>query len=240
VHFTHARADGGAPELLSYFVRGDLLDIRMGVRFDFLHLRGDLVHSEVIRNGGIADVFGDIEYLANCVDEAEVYRLRGDIDGRARPPQNGAGVVLALPPDSEITLVESIELTGRIARSIAGDRRLAIPVAIHDPAMKLLGARNRHGHIFYPRRETENDEIAGPAIRDMFARPLRFAANGETVTVEGDRWPEFYCRKQQEYFAELAIDLVVDPVAPFPERHWSQEVKPDDPRVHLHGPGQDA
>lgn len=129
-----------------------------------------------------------------------------------------------------MTLIEATELTRRIALSIAGDRRLAIHIVIHDPAMMHPGARNRHAHLFFPRRELENDEIAGPAIRDMFARPLQ-VANSDAVTVEGNRWPDFYRRQQQRYFAELGIELVVDPIPPFPGRHWRTDIKRDDPHV---------
>jgi hypothetical protein len=226
VSFTHVRADSGAPEFLSYLGRCPVLDTRLARRFDFSHLSGDLVHSEVVRTGDTAARFGEIEYLANSVDEAEVYR--GNFDARSRR-QNGVALVLALPPDSETTLSESVEFTRRIALTIAGNRSLAIHAAIHDPARMLPGARNRHGHLFYPRREIHYDEISGPAIRDMFAHPLRAA--GKAVTVEGNQWPDWYQRRLLEFFAELGIDLVVDPIAPYPGRHSPAGTKVDDPRV---------
>lgn len=230
VHFTHARSDGGAPEIAAYLGRCQVLDVRLAQRFDFQHLGSDLVHSEIMLTEGVSEAFKDLEYLANGIDEAEVYRLRGDIDDRLRRTQNGAVLVLALPPGSEMTLTEATELTRRIALSMARDRRLAIHIVIHDPAMMHPGARNRHAHLFFPRRELENDQIGGPAIRDMFARPLQVADNN-AVTVEGNRWPDFYRQQQQKYFAELGIELIVDPIAPFPGRHWRSDIKPDDPRV---------
>jgi hypothetical protein len=230
VQFTHVRSDGGAPETVAYLGRCEVLDVRLAQRFDFQHLGGDLVHSEIMLTEGVSKAFEDLEYLANGIDEAEVYRLQGDIDNRLRRTQNGAVLVLALPPASEMTLTEAIELTKRVALSIAGNRRLAIHIVIHDPAMMHPGARNRHAHLFFPRRELENDEVAGPAIRDLFARPLQ-VANSDAVTVEGNRWPDFYRRQQQRYFAELGIELVVDPIAPFPGRHWPSDIRRDDPRI---------
>jgi MobA/MobL family protein len=231
VQFTHVRGDGGACETMTYLGRCQAMDVRLAQRFDFRHLGGDLVHSEIMRTEGVSEAFDDLEYLANSVDEAEVYPLRGDIDNRLRQTQNGAVLVLALPPASEMTLTEATELTRRIARLIAGDRRLAIHIAIHDPAMMQPGARNRHAHLFFPRREIEYDQLAGPAIRDLFARPMQISAGGHAVTVEGNRWPDFYRRQQQMYFAEQGLELVVDPIAPFPGRHWQTEIKLDDPRV---------
>ena len=231
VQFPHVRSDGGACETLAYLGRCQVLDVRLAKQFDFQHLGGDLVHSEILRTGGVSEAFGNLEFLANGIDEAEVYRLRGDIDNRIRKTQNGAVLVLALPPASEMTLTEATELTRRIALLIAGDRRLAIHMAIHDPAMMHPGARNRHAHLFFPRREVEYDEFAGPAIRDLFARPMQISAGGNAVTVEGNRWPDFYRRQLQTHFAELGIELVVDPIAPFPGRHWQIEIKLDDPRV---------
>lgn len=230
MQFTHSGSGEGAPHTLAYLGRCRVLDVRLGQNFDFQHLAGDLVHSEIMLLEGVSQVFHDLEYLANGIDEAEVYRLRGDIDDRVRRTQNGAVVVIALPPASEMTLIDATELTRRIALSIAGNRRLAIHIVIHDPAMMHPGARNRHAHLFFPRREIENDEIAGPAIRDMFARPLQVASS-DAVTVEGDRWPDVYRRHQQRYFAELGIELVVDPIAPFPGRRWRADIKHDEPHV---------
>jgi hypothetical protein len=231
VYHCHLGTDSGACDLMSYLGRGDLLDVRLAKRFDYRHLGIDLVHEEVILCEGVSTAFTDVAYLANCIDEAEASHVRGKINDRIRQPQIGAAIVLALPPDDEITIIEATELTRRIALSIAGERRLAIYAAIHDPAQATPGARNRHGHLFCHHRETQGDELAGPVIRDLFGRPLRLTADGSTVTVEGNKWPDFYLRKLQAYFAELGIDLVVDPIAPFPGRRWPAHIDLDDPRV---------
>lgn len=228
VSFTHVELDTGAPGFLGYLGRNGVLDTRLARRFDFSHLDGDLVHREIIRTEGVSDLFCEVEHLANCIDEAEVYWGNFGADSRR---QNGVAVVLALPPDSEITLGESAEFIKRIALLIAGKRRLAIHAAIHDPARMRPRDRNRHGHLFYPRREIHLDEISGPAIRDMFAHPVQLKAGGKTATIEGNRWPDFYQRQLLGYFAELGIDLVVDPIPPFPGRHWPVGTKFDDPRV---------
>jgi hypothetical protein len=231
VQFTHVRSDGGAAETMAYLGRGRVLDVRLAQQYDFQHLGGDLVHSEIMRTEGVSKAFEDPEHLANSIDAAEVYRLRGDIDDRLRKTQNGAVVVLALPPASEMTLTEAIEFTKRIALLIGGGRRLAIHIAIHDPAMMHPGARNRHAHLFFPRREIEYDELAGPAIRDLFARPMQIFASDRAVTVEGNRWPDFHRRQQQIFFAEQGLELIVDPIAPFPGRRWRSDAQLDDPRI---------
>ncbi|RXG91290.1 MobA/MobL family protein [Bradyrhizobium vignae] len=228
VSFTHVERDAGAPGFLGYLGRSRVLDTRLARHFDFSNLDGDLVHSEIIRTDEVSERFCEIEHFANCVDEAEVYWGNFGADSRR---QNGVAVVVALPPDSEITLAECAEFIKRIALLIAGKRRLAIHAAIHDPARMRPRDRNRHGHVFFPRREIHLDEISGPAIRDMFAHPLQLKTGGKTATIEGNRWPEFHQRQLLGYFAELGIDLVVDPIAPFPGRHWPVGTKFDDPRV---------
>jgi hypothetical protein len=233
VQFPHVSSGSGACEFVAYLGRCGVADVRLGQRFDYQRLNVDLVHDEVICCAGVSPAFGDIEYFGNALDEAEAYRIRGDINDLVRRPQFGAAIVMALPADDEITLTEATELTRRITLSIAGNRRLAIYSAIHDPARATPGARNRHGHMLFPRREIKDDCLFGPAIRDMFARPLSVGANGSTVTVEGNRWPDFYLRQLQAYFAELGIDLAVDPIAPFPGQHWPAHISLDDPRVKI-------
>jgi MobA/MobL family len=228
VQFPHVSSHSGACEVVAYLGRCEVPDVRLGRRFDYQHLNADLVHDEVIRCNGVPAVFENIEYLGNAIDEAEAYRVRGN---RTRKQQIGAAIVLALPPDTEISLTEASEFTRRVALSIAGERRLAIYTAIHDPALTRSGAQNRHGHALFPRREIDGDEFSGPAIRDMFARPLNLAAGNPSVTVEGNRWPEFVLYRFLTYFAELGIDLAVDSIAPFPGKHWATDVNPDDPRV---------
>jgi hypothetical protein len=232
VHYHHLTSDGGACGLLSYFGRRDLTDIRLARRFDHRHLAIDLVHEEVLLlGGGVSPAFSDVEFLANAIDEVEAAHVRTKLSERIRPPLIGAAVTAALPPDDELTLAEAIELSRRIAQSIAGDRSLAIHLAIHDPAQKTPGARNRHIHLFFHRRLIRGDELDGPVIRDMFAHPLKLGPDGQPVMVEKDRWPHFYWGKLQAHFAELGLDLVVDPIALFPGKHRKANVLPHDPRV---------
>jgi hypothetical protein len=231
VHYHHLTSDGGACGLLSYFGRRDLTDIRLARRFD-RHLAIDLVHEEVLLlGGGVSPAFSDVEFLANAIDEVEAAHVRTKLSERIRPPLIGAAVTAALPPDDELTLAEAIELSRRIAQSIAGDRSLAIHLAIHDPAQKTPGARNLHIHLFFHPRLIRGDELDGPVIRDMFAHPLKLGPDGQPVMVEKDRWPHFYWGKLQAHFAELGLDLVVDPIALFPGKHRKANVLPHDPQV---------
>jgi hypothetical protein len=72
VQFTHVRSDGGACETMTYLGRCQAMDVRLAQRFDFRHLGGDLVHSEIMRTERVSEAFDELEYLANSVDEAEV------------------------------------------------------------------------------------------------------------------------------------------------------------------------
>lgn len=52
VQFTHSSSDGGAPEKLAYLGRCQILDVRLARQFDYQHLAGDLVHSEIMLTEG--------------------------------------------------------------------------------------------------------------------------------------------------------------------------------------------
>jgi hypothetical protein len=229
ISFSNVRPDGGACEQLSYIGRCAIEDERLFKVFDFQDIEGDLVHSEIIKPPAVAECFSEVGYLANSLDRAAVRRLRIPLENMRRPPQNAMLVIVALPPVSELTLVEATELTLRTTLSMIGQRRMVAFAAIHDPALATPGARNRHGHITFSNREAEGAFFSGNVIRDLAGRPLQVTP-GPTI-IEGDRWPDFYVREQQQLFAELAIDLVVDPIAPVPRRHWSGEIRPDDPRL---------
>lgn len=229
ISFSNVRPGGGACEQLSYIGRCAIEDERLFKVFDFQDIESDLVHSEIIKPPGVAECFSEVGYLANSLDRAAVRRLRIPLENMRRPPQNAMLVIVALPPASELTLVEATELTLRTTLSMIGQRRMVAFAAIHDPALATPGARNRHGHITFSNREAEGAFFSGNVIRDLAGRPLQVTP-GPTI-IEGDRWPDFYVREQQQLFAELAIDLVVDPIAPVPGRHWSGEIRPDDPRL---------
>lgn len=234
IRFVHAQflrflPSSGARKILAYFGRADVFDPRVGKTHKFADVALDLVHEQVLLpESAPAGLATPIQFAA-AIDEVEALRTR-KVEDRKRWSQIGAAFVLALPPDREVTLDEVIELTQRIARRIQGATRLPIYIAIHDPALVSPGNVNRHGHLFLPLREVDRRGFSLTKLRDVFARP-RAASEQNTHSsymAEATNWPWLSFEEQQGFFTELGIDLIVDPSAPFGNRHWTKTLMRED------------
>ncbi|MFL9826145.1 MobA/MobL family protein [Rhodoplanes sp. SY1] len=218
--FWHLRPDRGACHQIAYFGRARIRDRRLAKTFDFARLPDDLVYEAVTLPEAAPPAWAVPAALADAMDAAETTRVRRLRD-RRRWPQIGANFVLALPPDDELTLDEAVELTNRIAQAVRGSWDAPLYVAIHDPRRLRPGARTRHAHIFMALREVRKGAFARTKIRP-FARVRRSAEQKSVFVAQGTDWPRLAHEVQQAYFAELGIDLVVDPPAPVGGRHWSR------------------
>jgi hypothetical protein len=237
VQFMRLRPDSGATRILAYTDRSTIFDRRLGIRFDYGQLDDDLVHTEILHPEPTPFSFQTTEALANAIDAAEFGRVRLALEDRVRRPQIGAVVIVALPPDSEITLDEAIEVLHCLVDRIRDGRLLVIHAAIHEPALIIPGAVTRHGHLLVPMREFKNGAFGQHKIRTMFARPrCSPAPNARACFVaEGIAWPQLTWEIQQTLFTECGIDLIVDPIAPYSEPHWTQHIYRNDPkRVEHH------
>ena len=147
---------------------------------------------------------------------------------RKRWPQIGAFAIVALPPDDEMTLDESLELLQRIVAHIIGTNALVAIVAVHDPRRTTPGARNRHAHVIVPLREVDRHGL-GKKVRNLVARPRRNSKARRNYMAEGTHWPGLAYEMLQSFLAELGTDDVVDPPALVGERHWPPSVVRNDP-----------
>jgi hypothetical protein len=235
IRFINARflrllPDSGAQKVIGYFGRADVFDDRIGARFEFSEIASDLVHEQILLPDQAPPELALPTRFASALDLAEMRRMRKTSD-RKRWPQIGAVFVVALPPDREVTLDEAIELTGRIADRIRGGIQLPVYIAIHDPHLVSPGDVNRHGHLFLPAREVDRRGFLSTKVRELFARPRKASEqNAHSLYVaEATNWPAVSFEEQQTFFTELAIDLVVDPSAPYGNRHWTAATMREEP-----------
>jgi hypothetical protein len=194
---------------------------------DYTGVAQDFVCAEIRLPEHAPDGFADIAGLAKAADAAERLHMR-KTRGRVRWPQVAAALIIALPPDDELSIDEVIELVARIVDRVVGQRNLAAISVIHDPRLETPDARNRHAHVLVLLREVDRIGM-GQKTRDLFA-VVRRSANGFCYVRAGIDWPRLSLELQQLHFAELALDRLVDPPAPFPDRHWSRQTLSEDPQ----------
>ena len=210
----HLTPRSGAARLIAYAGRTVIAD--RGFLHDYRNLANDLVHEEMMLPADYPPAFNEPEIFAGALDGAELKKVRTPLDQRDRLPQVGLALTVALPPDDEVLLHEAAEIMRRIVDAARGSYPIAAYFAIHD------SRRNRHGHSVLAQRVYDSNGTAGPKERDLVVR-IRPTAAGMQV-VEGIDWPSLAWEIQQVLFAELGIDLVVDPSAPVPGVHLSPVV----------------
>lgn len=212
----HLTKHGGATSTIAYVARDVIDDPRFEQPLDYSHLRADLAWEEVILPECCSPAFRDRDVLAFALDEAELRKVRTPLAERKRRPQVGLALVLALPPSCEVSVAEAAEILHRVALAARGSKAIPIHVAIHE------GRINRHAHALFALRSVEPDGALGPKLRDFVVRHRRTGSrNEEGGVVEGIHWPDLTWEIHQAFFHELGIDLVVDPIAPEPGRHFS-------------------
>lgn len=211
--------NGGAASIIAYVARDIVQDPRFVQPFDHSHLRGDLAHEEIILPVDCPTTFLDREKLAIALDGAELHKIRAPLSQRTRLPQVGLALVLALPPSTEVSLAEAAEILRRIALAARGSEAIPIHTAIHEARI------NRHGHALFGLRPIDADGVLGLKLRDFVVRHRHTGSGKEGAdVVEGINWPDLAWETQQNFFHELGIDLVVDPIAPKPGMHFSPVV----------------
>lgn len=206
----------GATTNVAYIFRDRIDDPRLpGGAIDYTELAGDVIYEDIVLpDENFAGMF-DHASLARALDAAELRKVVKPLRERKRLPQAGFALIVALPAPHEASLHEAIEISQRIARLVRG----SLPVTIHLAIHKAL--TNRHAHyLFSTRLLNANGEFAGKA-RDFAAR-VRHCSNGAPEIVEGLHWPNLAHEVQQAFFAEIGVDLVVDPIAPIPMRHLKE------------------
>ncbi|WP_400765483.1 MobA/MobL family protein [Methylosinus sporium] len=217
------RSDLGMCAIVGYVARRTIEDRRLGKTFTFRASPADLAHAEVLLPDGAPAEWSDAEFFANEVDRIEAARTRRLTD-RRRWPQVCFSAVVALPPDRELTLDEAIELTHRIADRLRDAHELPMHVAIHDPALVARRGNpvNRHAHFSIALRPIGSRH----KVRDFIARPRHGHKKGKPAVyvAEGASWPDIIREVLTAFFAEVGSDVVVDPPAPLPDRHWPEHL----------------
>lgn len=213
------RSDQGMCAIVSYVGRRTIEDRRLGKAFSFRASPADLAHAEMLLPAGAPEEWCDPETFANEVDRIEAAHTRR-LSDRLRWPQICYSAVVALPPDSELTLDEAIELTHRIADRLRDAHELPMHVAIHDPALVARRGNpiNRHAHFSIALRPIGSRH----KVRDFLARPRQGHKHGAPAVyvAEGASWPDVAHEIMTAFFAEIGSEVVVDPPAPFADRHW--------------------
>jgi hypothetical protein len=197
------------------------MDERLGKQFHFARAPRDLVYEDMLLPDDAP--FATVGELANALDEAERRRQRRSTN-RKRWAQFGAHLIFALPPEQVLTLDEAVELVERVVhRAVGGSSSLPVYIAIHDPALASPGAVTRHGHVLFGLREVVGAGLSRKKVRNLFAQPRHAAAPNvrSSYVAEGLSWPDMARDLQNELFAEIGSEALVDPPAPFAGRHWS-------------------
>jgi hypothetical protein len=103
---------------------------RHDVPFDYSYLRDDLAYVEVLLPPNAPEEFRKPAVLAHALDMAEIRKIRTPLSERIRKPQGVMSVIIALPPETEVSLDEAITIARRIARSPCGSHPVPIHIAI--------------------------------------------------------------------------------------------------------------
>jgi hypothetical protein len=206
----------GAARPLAYTARTAIYDPHLDTLFDYSHLDGDYACGDIIVPEGHPLAFKKLSVFAASLDAAEWSKVRTALEERERLPQVGLSLVVALPPDDELWLHEAAELMQRIVTAPPRSNEVAIHWAIHEAII------NRHGHAWYALRTFDAEGNAGHKLRDFMVHHRSTAAGADIV--EGVDWPSLTWEVQQTLFEELGLDLVVDPIAPVPGKHYSPVV----------------
>lgn len=208
---------GGVTQQFAYAGRAIMMDPRPEIAaFDYSALREDLAHVEVILPPDAPAMYLDPAALAYALDVKEIQKVRTPLSERERLPQLVMSTVVALPPAFEVSRDEALTIARRIALYPCRSHRVPIHIAIHNAVI------NRHAHADIALRPMAPDGSLGLKIPDFLAR---FRSNrAETDPVEGTGWPDISWEIQETFFAERAIDLVVEPCAPAPEHHFDGDI----------------
>ena len=183
----HLTVSSGATRDFAYIGRTFMADPRADVRpFDYSHLRNDLAHVEVLLPPNVPQAFLDPAVLANALDAIEIRKIRTPLSERTRMPQVAMAVIVALPPQFEVSQHEALAITRRIVLYPCGPHPIPIHLAIHNASI------NRHAHADIALRPMNPDGSFGLKITDLF---VRFRSQAEEIRV---RRRHAQCVKEME------------------------------------------
>ncbi|WP_267427906.1 hypothetical protein [Methylobacterium sp. GC_Met_2] len=196
---------------------------------------GDRVYARFVPLPGRETPFRTLGAFARAVEAAEppLVPRRRPRDGwkRTRWAQVALTLVVALPPDGEMTLDEAVALVEAIVDEVRGGLLLPAYATIHDPARKRATADslNRHCHIAIGLREIDGQKLSARKVRDLVARVRK--GSEKLIVPEGTFWPDLAVRHVNRAFLRLGSDARVRPIRYRPEPHVGALVDLDPKRV---------
>ena len=176
--------------------------------YSFAH-RDKPEHHEVLLPKGASATLGTAGVLWNAAEAAE----------RRKDAQLAREIVLALPANAETTIDDRIELARRFALENFVSKGLAVQLDVHAPHAGDTDAEgaNWHAHLLITTRRIGAEGFAAKKARDLEPDVRRVA--GRAVVSEGEAWGEVWRDLQNRYFAEVGIDVRVDPTSAFAQAH---------------------
>jgi len=199
------RSDGGnVCRSSAYNDRSDLLCKRTGERFYFAH-RDPVLYKTVLLPEGANEKFFNPEVLWN---EAQAMEKRKD-------SQEARELLLALPTDVGLTLDDWKAMTEEFVNENFVSKGLAVQVDIHT-AHK--GEVNVHAHVLISTRRLVGDRFADHKARDLDPE-IKTMKGGQRAVTEADRWGVLWRDYQNLYFEREGLELRVDDVGPYAQRH---------------------
>lgn len=201
----HAADNSSASGMSAYISCSIRVNKVTGTRYNFSHKAIQLVHHEVIVPEGTPERLRDPTVLWDEATEKETTTDRRSRRLRfKRNAQSAKHTVIALP--KECNDAERLELTRRFIRDNFTKFGLAVEFAIHRPEE---GSDNYHAHLLVTTRFVTKRGLGKKArsLNPAFAtdgKGRRFVSEQDRIT---DRWTD----AQNRFFAELGLELRVDP-----------------------------
>src|SRR4051812_1597683 len=202
------RSGGSAVRSAAYNAREGIRAERTGALYYFAH-RDSPEHHEVLLPDGASAALGTAAALWNAAEAAE----------RRKDAQLAREIVLALPANPEVTVDDRIELARRFAIENFVSKGLAVQLDVHAPHADDIDAEgaNWHAHLLITTRRIEGEGFAAKKARDLEPEVRRVA--GRAVVSEGEAWGEVWRELQNRYFAEVGLEVRVDPTGAIAQAH---------------------
>lgn len=201
IEYVSRSSGGNACRKAAYNQRESIKCERSGQLFYFKH-KTDNVHHEIILPEGVDKKFLDASIMWNA---AEFMENRKD-------SQVCKESVIALPDDPEVSLVDRIEISRRIADQLFVEKGLGVQLDIHRPHD---GDKNWHVHMLITTRRFSED---GKSLHNRKARDTDPTVR-KGVVMEAELVGQIVRDIQNEYFEEKGLDLRVDPIGIVPQEH---------------------
>ncbi|MDD4617074.1 MAG: AAA family ATPase [Alphaproteobacteria bacterium] len=199
------RSDGGnVCRSAAYNDRSDVKCNRTGERFYFAH-RDPVLYKNVLLPQGADEKFLNPETLWN---EAQAMERRKD-------SQEARELLLALPTDVGLTLDDWKVMAEEFAKENFVNKGLGVQLDIHMPHK---GEVNVHAHMLITTRRIEGGRFSDKKARDLDPE-IKTMKGGQKAVTEGERWGILWRDYQNLYFEREGLDIRVDDVGPYAQRH---------------------